>query len=186
MTAYISWNRKIADFLTGLRLAISGFILYLGFFFGAEALFCVSLLFLIGWTTDTLDGYFARLDYSEYRSWLSEHDRLVDTIMILSAWIYLAVSGYIAHWIALLYPLGATTIIYKFPSKAVLTTLEAIPVLRVPMVTIDQHSTLGYLWILWAVGAAILDRKYLKVRLASLWNDVHNLKDKRISELFKS
>ncbi|MFQ6082358.1 MAG: CDP-alcohol phosphatidyltransferase family protein [Candidatus Aminicenantia bacterium] len=186
MVAYINWNRRIADFLTGLRLVIAGFILFLGFSFGAEALASVSLLFLIGWTTDSLDGYFARRDYSRYRSWLSEHDRLVDTIMILSGWIYLAVSGYITQWIALLYPLGATAIIYKFPSKAVLSIVEVIPVLRIPMVTLAQHPLLGYLWIIWAIGAVILNRRCLKVRLTYLWNDFRNLKKRKINELFKS
>ncbi len=186
MTEYINWNRRIADFFTGLRLLIAGFILFLGFSTGAEALSSVSLLFLIGWTTDTLDGYFARRDYSEYRSWWSEHDRLVDTIMILSGWIYLAVSGYIAQWIAFLYPLGAVVIIYKFPSKAVLTALETIPVLQIPMVTFGQHPILGWLWILWAAGALILSHRLLKVRLISLWKDFHNSKKKRIRELFKS
>ena len=177
--------RKIANFLTGLRLIISVIIVFLGVIWKERALPCVSLLFLTGWTTDTLDGYFARKDFSDSKSWLSENDRTIDTLMILSAWIYLAVSGFISEWVALLYPVGASVIIYKFPSKAVLTTIETLPVLKIPLLTFYHNSLIGFIWILWATGALILDRKNLKMRLILLKEDFNNRKRNNIRNVFK-
>jgi hypothetical protein len=105
--------------------------------------------------------------------------------MILSVWIYLAISGFISQWIAFLYPIGATAIIYKFPSKAVLTTIEAIPVLRVPLLSFYQNPLIGYIWILWVTGALILDHKNLKMRLILLKEDFHNRKKNKIKDIFK-
>ena len=163
-----NWFGTAADILTGSRLVIAGMILYLGKTQSSEALTSVSLLCLLGWTTDTIDGHFARKSSPPHNSLIGRNDRAVDLIMIFAGWLYLIASGFLPKWKAGIYTLGAFLTVLRFRSKFVLTTVEIIPALAIPITTLKYEPKLGLVWILWALSAAVLDHKRLKVRIGIL------------------
>ncbi len=165
MTRRKNWFGTAADILTASRLFIAGVILYLGKTQSSEALTSVSLLCLLGWTTDTIDGHLARKSFPSHNSLIGRNDRAVDFIMIFSGWLYLIASGFLPKGKAGIYTLGAFLTVLHFRSKLVLTTVEIIPAIAIPITTLKYEPRLGLVWILWALSAAVLDHKRVKVRI---------------------
>ncbi len=90
----------IADSLTILRFLISIYLVYTGIFKGIESFFLVSILVIIGWLTDALDGEFARA--SGLKSWIGEQEGYVDLIFGYSILFYMLFSGILPIWIVIL------------------------------------------------------------------------------------
>jgi len=174
-----NWFGTAADILTGSRLLIAGTILYLGKTQSSEALTSVSLLCLLGWTTDTIDGHFARKSSPPHNSLIGRNDRTIDLIMIFSGWLYLIASGFLPKWKAGIYTLGAFLTVLRFRSKLVLATVEIIPALAIPITTLKYEPRLGLVWILWALSAALLDHKRLKVRINILLENRGHIRQKK-------
>ena len=179
MSQHKNWFGTAADILTGSRLVIAGMILYLGKTQSSEALTSVSLLCLLGWTTDTIDGHFARKSSPPHNSLIGRNDRVIDLIMIFSGWLYLIASGFLPKWKAGIYTLGAFLTVLRFRSKLVLTTVEIIPALAIPITTLRYEPRLGFVWILWTLSAALLDHKRVKVRIHILLENQRRLSHKK-------
>jgi len=175
-----NWYRVAADSLTGMRLIIAGIILILAKTEGSEGFTSVSLLCLLGWTADSLDGHFARQHGFSGNTWLSKNDRTVDLIMILASWVYLVMAGFVAKWLAWTYTIGATLAGLYFHSKLVLLIVESLPVLAIPIISLSYVPNLGYAWILWAMIITVLDRKRLKIRIEILLEDFSHSRQKRV------
>ena len=71
-------NAVIADLLTLSRVVAAGALLWLGLTSGASALPAAALVVVLGWTTDQLDGWFARRSPTPTR--LKDSDFCVDLI----------------------------------------------------------------------------------------------------------
>lgn len=89
-------SKQVADFLTAVRGLIALMIAWLGIRYGADGLALVAWLLLIAWVTDGLDGPLARRSRRQYRTWLGDHDLVIDMTVSGGLIIYLTLSGFIA------------------------------------------------------------------------------------------
>ena len=163
--------RILADALTASRLVIAAGIVGIGIPWGRGALNMVQIATLLGWTADTVDGHLARRAPEGQRTWISDHDRTVDAFMVLAGFLYMTAVGFVSWWFCLLYLAVSAGLIYRFRSTALTTLLEAPLVIQMPVVALREVPTLGWAWVAWGLGALILDRKRLMVRLRILWDD---------------
>jgi phosphatidylserine synthase len=170
--------RIVADILTAVRLLFAAFIVYAGLQYGAEAFEAVAAVFLLGWTLDTLDGHLARADTKRSASWLGSHEREVDAVMVVAGFVYLTLIGVVPAWLSIGYLVLAILLLIRFRSKAVLTLLEAPLVLLMVVTAFVLAPLWGWVYVAWGLGALILDRRRVKVRVAILWDDAQRLRDR--------
>ena len=168
--------RTLADIATGLRLVIAAYIIYAGVQLGAESFTGVAAATLIGWTLDTVDGHLARASSNSQPSWLGARDRYIDTIMVVAGFIYATLIGVIPVWVFAAY-LGVSTVLVLISrSIALLTVLEAPLAALIPILAFSLAPLWGWIFVVWGVVAAILDRRRLWVRVKILWDDVQRMR----------
>lgn len=166
-----SLMRVLADALTASRLVIAAGIVGIGIPWGRGALNLVQIATLLGWTADTVDGHLARRAPAGQQTLISKHDRTVDAFMVLAGFLYMTAIGFVSWWFCLLYLAVSAGLTYRFRSVTVATLLEAPLVIQMPVVALREVPILGWAWVAWGLGALILDRKRLMVRLRILWDD---------------
>jgi len=173
--------RLLADFFTAVRLVFAAFIVYAGLQYGVQAFGAVAAVFLLGWTLDTLDGHLARADTSHPPSWIGSHEREVDAVMVVAGFIYLTLIGIVPVWACISYLAVSTVLLVRFRSAAVLTVLEVPLVVLVVVTAFRLEPLWGWLYVAWGLGAMILDRRRLRIRLEILWDDAQRLRDRLTS-----
>ncbi len=143
--------KTVADLLTATRLLLAFVILLLGPLGGQEALGLVMMVQILAWSTDVLDGNFARRDRSGRSSWWDDKDFPVDLILVLSLFLYLTISHFILPWFALLYLALAILLISRFRSQEVAMSFMA-PVLALALyLSLREAPFWGYVTILWCL-----------------------------------
>lgn len=168
--------RMLADIATGLRLVIAAYIVYAGVQLGRESFAGVAAATLIGWTLDTVDGHLARAASDSQPSWLGANERYIDTVMVVAGFIYATLIGVVPVWICVAYLLVSALLVLSFRSIALLTVLEAPLAALIPILAFFLDPLWGWIFVVWGVVAAILDRKRLWVRLRILWDDVERMR----------
>jgi hypothetical protein len=168
--------RLLADIFTAARLGIAAFIVYAGVQYGAEAFGAVAVAILLGWTLDTLDGHLARAASNSQPSWLGRHERQLDAVMVVAGFLYLTLIGIIPVWLFVAYLALSAVLLIWFRSVAVMTVLEAPLALLIPAVAFFLEPFWGWMFVLWGLVAAFLDRRRLQVRLQILWDDAKRLR----------
>lgn len=151
----------VADFFTLLRILTSLFIIYLGLInFGNFHLYFYSIL--IGWTTDILDGFFARLLKREGK--LGKYDFQIDLFFEWSFFFYLYRSNFITLKIFILYNLILVFLIIFYPSKTLLMTLQA-PVTFTPFIlAYMNYQDLRIVIIFWIlINLTLFYKRFLNV-----------------------
>lgn len=147
--------------LTLSRGLIAVAIFSLGFA-GKSALETVILLTMLGWTTDILDGRFARR-YKEHSTWVGEREFAFDMIMVFSGLCYLVMARYIPFVPAIIYTGVAAAFIAYFRSKSI-TMSFAFPVVALPLVVAYFEAPRAAIcYVGWIVAALIFDWKRFKV-----------------------
>ena len=96
-------SKQVADFLTAVRGLIALVIAWVGIKHGANGLAMAAWLLLIAWVTDGLDGPLARRSRRQYRTWLGDHDLVIDMAVSGGLILYLTISGFISPATAGLY-----------------------------------------------------------------------------------
>ncbi|MGQ9845553.1 MAG: CDP-alcohol phosphatidyltransferase family protein [Caldisericia bacterium] len=120
----------VADFFTFLRILTSLYIIYLGIFnTGNFHIYFYTIL--IGWTSDILDGYFARIFNKEGK--LGKYDFEIDLFFEWSFFFYLYRSNFVNSTIFILYNIIFFFLIFFLPSKTLLMSLQA-PVTFTPFI----------------------------------------------------
>jgi len=168
--------RMLADVATGLRLVIAAYILYAGVRLGAASFAGVAAATLLGWTLDTVDGHLARAAPDSQPSWLGLHERYIDTVMVLSGFLYVTLIGVVPVWVCVAYLVGSGLLILFRRSIALLTLLEAPLAALVPILAFWLAPPWGWAFVAWGLVAAVLDRRRLRVRMGILWNDVQRMR----------
>jgi len=95
--------KTIADTLTVTRVLLAFLILWLGVTGGSEALPAAMTVLIFAWTTDLLDGPFARRDPSAPQTWVGERDLHADMSVGFCVLGYLAFAGFIPLWAGIAY-----------------------------------------------------------------------------------
>ncbi|MBC7195467.1 MAG: CDP-alcohol phosphatidyltransferase family protein, partial [Caldisericia bacterium] len=112
------------------RILSGLFIIYLGIFnISNFHLYFYTILF--GWTTDILDGYFARLTKKEGK--LGKYDFQIDLFFEWSFFFFLFRSNYVDEKIFIIYNIILFSIIIFYYNKTILMTLQA-PVTFLPFI----------------------------------------------------
>jgi hypothetical protein len=155
----MSPTKCFADLLTSLRLLLAFVVAYVGYAAGASALPLVMGLLMVSWTTDSLDGFFARKTPEPEHSWLGDHDADVDVCMFLSKLVYLTFSGYVDPVSAWGYVLIAGLVVIGFRSNArflVLCFMVPIGALMI-WVALQEAPPWGWAAVIWCLLAATLN-----------------------------
>ena len=151
---------KVPDLLTASRAIIALAIVSLGLV-GAQALETVILLTLLGWTTDILDGRFARR-YKKETTWVGEREFVFDMVMVFSGLCYLVMAGFIPFTPAAIYVAIATVFIAYFRSKSV-TMSFACPLVALPLIVAYFNAPrAAWLFIIWTCLAILVDWRRFK------------------------
>lgn len=119
--------KTLADTLTGIRLLLGPYLIWLGFRGGHEAVAAAALTLLAAWVTDVLDGPLARRDPRGIHTWIGDHDLEADMMVALGAWVYLALSGFLSPWLAVAYVLAAAATLWHFGSAHLAWGVQALP-----------------------------------------------------------
>ncbi len=165
--------RALADTLTASRLLLSMMIVWLGLTGGSETLDNVTVLILLGWTTDTLDGHIARRDRSGRQTWFSHNDLTVDIIFALSSLFYLTRTGLVSWAFSLFYIGAGGLVLLFFYSRSLLIALE-VPLCLLPaIIAFVERPQLGWAYIIWAGAALILDHRRFFVRVRLFFEGWH-------------
>jgi phosphatidylglycerophosphate synthase len=83
-------SKRIADLLTSLRALAAAALILLGLRGDQRSFPLAAFLMLVSWTSDYLDGTLARLNPKIPRSWLGDHDLIVDVCAAAALLAYLA------------------------------------------------------------------------------------------------
>jgi phosphatidylserine synthase len=155
-------KRRLPDLLTASRaliaLAILGLIPA-----GPGALRSVTLLLLLGWTTDMLDGRVARKLEKE-PTWIGEHEFQFDMLMVLASSVYLVATGLVPQGVGIAYLTTAVLLSLllargeNFLRFKAFTMLVAFPWVFAPFIVAYFHERqAAYLGLLWMAAALVLD-----------------------------
>lgn len=117
--------KTIADTLTGGRFLLALAIFWLGLKVGQPALPTVTLVLVLGWVSDLLDGALARRAPNRRRTWLGDNDLGVDVCVAVGLLCYLTFSNYVSPAIALSYVLITGALIWRFRSRALAMAAQA-------------------------------------------------------------
>ncbi len=117
--------KTIADTLTAGRFLLALVIFWLGLEVGQSALPTVTLVLVLGWVSDLLDGALARRALKRRHTWLGDNDLSVDVCVALGLLYYLTLSRYVSPAVALSYVLIAGALIWHFRSRALAMAAQA-------------------------------------------------------------
>jgi hypothetical protein len=126
--------KRLADFITIGRAAITGVLVWLGLVQGAEALPVVCWLMIADWMGDALDGPIARRSRVPVHTWIGDHDLEVDMTVSFGLLIYLLAAGFVDLRIAGLYLLVWALVFWRWGVPRSLGMLIQAPI---------------YGWLLW-------------------------------------
>jgi hypothetical protein len=151
----------VADVFTFLRILCGLFIIYIGIF----NIFNFHLYFytiLLGWTTDMLDGYIARLMKKEGK--FGKYDFQIDLFFEWSFFFYLFRSNYVNDKIFLIYNVILLSLLAFYNNKTILMTLQA-PVTFLPfIIAFLYYYDLRFVMIIWIlINLLLFHKRFLNV-----------------------
>jgi hypothetical protein len=120
-------TKTLADTLTGVRLLIALYLVWLGWHKGPDAIGSAGLALLAAWITDVLDGPLARCDPRDIRTWIGDRDLEADMAVALGVWIYLTLAGFLSLWLAGIYLVVAGVVLWRFGSDQLAWGIQALP-----------------------------------------------------------
>ena len=118
----------IADIFTASRLIISILIGVLGWYRGVDGWLFATILLVIAWSTDILDGIIARRSGSPGKTWVGKHDLHFDMLVALSLLVFMTSSSVINLATSLLYLFAWVLIFSRFGIRSALGKLFQAPI----------------------------------------------------------
>ena len=117
----------LADTLTGMRVLLACYLVWLGWQKGPDALGSAAVTLWAAWLTDVLDGPLARRDPRGIHTWIGDHDLEADVAVALGVWIYVTLAGYLSPWLAGIYLVVAGVALHRFGSAHMAWGVQAVP-----------------------------------------------------------
>jgi phosphatidylglycerophosphate synthase len=148
--------KQIADTITASRLLLGVALIYLGLTQGAAGIAAATILLLINWTGDSLDGAIARRSRPFYHSWIGDNDLLVDMVVSGCVLVYLVTSGFLAPLVAGTYALAWALIFVRVGVPRALGMLVQAPVYGAFWLAAFYTDAVAGWWIAAWAGAAIV------------------------------
>jgi phosphatidylglycerophosphate synthase len=160
----------IADLLTFSRILAAGVLVWLGLTGGASALPAAVLVVVLGWTTDQLDGWFARRSPAPTR--LKDSDFYVDLIFYAGILAYLALSRFFPAWlVAGFVILGGVAWLLTRRKAVVVLCLRIIDV-ACGVIIFTNVPVIGFMLLVWSAVLAVVYRRRLAERVPCWWDDL--------------
>ncbi len=151
------YGRVIADALTITRFLISFFILICAYLGNKDLLGLVIFLVLAGWTTDVMDGNFARSDNTGKKSWIGDHEFFADLGIMYATLIYVISAGFLPSLPLFLYCLYVAMIALVWMNKAYVMAVSA-PVSATPIIVAFVHNPIwGWLFLAWIAVTLVVN-----------------------------
>jgi hypothetical protein len=149
--------KQIADFVTLLRGTLGFGLVWLGLTEGAQGLQKAIFIMILAWTGDAVDGKIARRSKQTYQTWIGDHDLQFDMAVSFSLLVYLITSGFLNIWIASVYVLTWTFILWRWRNVKALGMLSQAPVYGYfILVALLELPNVG-IWILvWIITVLII------------------------------
>ena len=82
----VPFTKQAADFITLSRAVLFPLFIWFGFAFGVDALPAVIWLMIYNWTADSIDGPLSRRSGVETRTWIGDHDLVIDMVVATVCW----------------------------------------------------------------------------------------------------
>jgi phosphatidylglycerophosphate synthase len=149
--------KQVADMLTIGRALIGLGLVLLGLVQGAAGLPAAVLLMLMSWTSDSLDGMFARRSRMQYHTWIGDHDLEFDIVVSLGLLIYMLAAGLVNQWLAVTYFIFIMFIYWYAGFPRSLGMLLQAPVYGWFIWVAVRDAPQAGLWLLvWIIAAVII------------------------------
>ncbi len=166
------YGKVIADALTVTRFFISFLILICAHLGNKDLLGLVIFLVLAGWTTDVIDGNFARSDTSGRKSWIGDHEFLADLGIMYATLIYIISAGFLPTLPLFLYCLYVAMVALVWMNKAYVMAVSA-PVSAAPIIVAFVHKPVwGWLFLAWIAVTLGLNWDRFKEEVHTFIRDV--------------
>ncbi|HOB09550.1 MAG TPA: hypothetical protein PLW17_08315 [Limnochordia bacterium] len=165
----LRWARLLADVMTYVRL-LGGFMLpFLAWEHSADALGRLVKINLLLWSTDAVDGKFARLSNTP-SSWIGKRDIYVDTVMTIGTSLALVRAGFfpkaaLGIWFCL------CLIVYLIRPVATVMLAFMCPLqIALPVLALVHGCPEFNLYLLWLLIIAMVNRIRLKFVIENFIN----------------
>jgi phosphatidylglycerophosphate synthase len=163
----------IADLLTSARVLAAGVLVWLSLTGGASALPAAVLVIMLGWTTDQLDGWFARR--SPTPTHLKACDFQVDVVFYVGILTYLATARFLPAWlVAGLVTLSIVAWLVTRRKAVGILFLRFIDV-ACGVVIFTYLPVAGFMMLAWLALLAVIYRRRLGERVPKWFGEVRSL-----------
>ena len=153
----------LADLLTLSRIGAAGILIWLGISSGASGLGAASLVTVLAWTTDQLDGWVARRSLTPTR--LGAWDFPIDAAFYAGIVTYLILAGFVPAVVALGFVVLALIAWAVTRRKAVGVLALRIVDLACAAVVFDHAPRIGLFLLGWTAVLAVIYRRRLAERV---------------------
>lgn len=149
--------KKVADFITILRAFLGFSLVWLGVTEGTDNLQKGVLIMIAAWTGDIIDGKIARRSRQYYHTWIGDHDLEVDMTVSCGLLVYLITAGYINVWVASLYILIWSIVLWRWRNINFLGMLCQAPIYGwFVWVALTRLPNIGVWILIWIVVAIVV------------------------------
>ncbi len=157
----LHWARLLADLMTYLRL-LGGLLLpFLSWDHSADSLGRLVKINLLLWSTDALDGKFARLSNTP-SSWIGRRDIYVDTVMTVGTSLALVRAGYFSRELLVIW-FCLCLVVYLFRPVATVMLAFMMPLqVALPLLALLHGCPEFNLYLLWLLIIALINRVRVK------------------------
>lgn len=149
--------KLIADFVTVLRAFLGFSLVWIGVVEGAEGLSKAVIIMIADWTGDTIDGKIARRSKEYFHTWIGDHDLEVDMAVSCGLLVYMITAGFVNIYIASIYVLFWTIVIWRWREFKVFGMLCQAPIYGwFVWVALSRLPNVGVWILVWIVIALIV------------------------------
>ena len=149
--------KLVADFVTIFRGFLGFGLVWLGLTEGASGLSKAVLIMILAWTGDAIDGKIARRSKTYYHSWIGDHDLEIDMAVSGALLVYLIISGFLNIWIACIYVLLWSLILWRWQIVRELGMLSQAPIYAYFIwIALTRLPNVGIWILIWMVVAVVI------------------------------
>lgn len=149
-------TKPLADLITLLRAFLAPLFIFLGGTRQQDGLPLVTLLLIVNWTGDSIDGALARRSKVQYQTWIGAHDLEIDIFISIGLLGYMVIAGFVAWPVAAMYLLVWILISLKWGLPRSAGMLFQAPIYGVFILIAIRYAPITGLWLLGWVFLAIV------------------------------
>lgn len=142
-----------ADFLTFSRVIIAVGIAWIGWSLGLDGVRLASLLMVISWGSDVLDGYLARRSQVVKNTWIGDHDLYFDMSVALGLLIFMTTANLLSTSTSVIYVVCWILVFSRFGILSVLGKMFQAPIYTWFIISAFRYEPLsGWLMLIFLTG----------------------------------